>query len=339
MTQPAVTGPSDLNASIRRAATEDSLFSLNFVVLSLASCAIATLGLLENSVAVIIGAMIIAPLMGPIQAFAFAALDGDAELVRRSLVTAVAGAAIAIGASALLGTLFALPSYGSEVVARTRPNILDLLVAVSAGAVAGFAKIRPAIANTIAGTAIAVALMPPLCVVGLTLAHHDWSSALGAALLFGTNFLGIALACMLVYVAARQFRSNNRSALITTAVITAALVFPLGASFLEIVRDARIESEIRSQLTTNTVTFRQVRLVSTRFDWYARPVIAQLTVSAADPVSPSQVRDLEAFIERKTGQRLRLVLHVNQFATVTDQTTAVGSTDAGLATPPALSGQ
>lgn len=336
MRQPTAEGPFDLGASLREGATEDSVFSLNFLILSVASCAIATLGLLENSVAVIIGAMIIAPLMGPIQAFAFAALDGDTVLVRSSLVTAVAGAIIAIAASALLGTLFALPSYGSEVVARTRPNILDLLIAICAGAVAGFAKIRPAVANTIAGTAIAVALMPPLCVVGLTLAHRDWSSALGAALLFGTNFLGIALACMLVYVAARQLRRHNRSALVFTAAITAALIFPLGASSLEILRDARIESEIRSQLTTNTVTFRQVRLVDTRFDWYARPVTAQLTVSAANPISPSQVRDLEAFIERKTGHQIRLVLHVNQFATVTDQATALGSTDTSIVAPAAL---
>ncbi len=303
---------------LRQAAHDGSRLSQNYLLLTIASCIIATLGLLENSVAVIIGAMIIAPLMSPIQAFAFAALDGKAPMIRRSLLTAFAGAVIAIGASALLGFAAATPVYGSEVVARTRPNLLDLGIAVTAGAVAGIARVRPAISNTIAGTAIAVALMPPLCVVGLTLAHLAWFQAEGALLLFGTNFLGIAAACMVVYIVAGEVRSHNRTGLVTTIVITAMLLFPLGASSLEIAREAAIEAEIRHELTTNTVTFKRVSLIDASFDWYQKPLNVRLTVSAEDPVTPSQIRDLERFVQRRTGQHVRMIMFVNQFATVTD---------------------
>jgi uncharacterized hydrophobic protein (TIGR00271 family) len=145
-------------------ASADAALSQSYIVLTVASCAIATLGLIENSVAVIIGAMIVAPLITPIQAFALAALGGDAPVVRRALVTAGVGALVAVVVSSALAVVTAIPAYGSEIVARTRPTLLDLAIAVAAGAVTGFARLRPGIANTVAGTAIAVALMPPLCV-------------------------------------------------------------------------------------------------------------------------------------------------------------------------------
>jgi len=163
-----------VSVALRESASKDAALSQYYVVLTLASCVIATLGLIENSVAVIIGAMIVAPLIGPIQAFAFATLDGDAALVRKSVATAVVGGLIAVGASWALGTAIAVSATGSEVLARTRPNVLDLAIAIAAGGVAGFAKVRPAIGNAIAGTAIAVALMPPLCVVGLALSEGNF---------------------------------------------------------------------------------------------------------------------------------------------------------------------
>ncbi len=295
----------------------------NFVVLTVASCAIATLGLVENSVAVIIGAMIVAPLITPIQAFAYASLAGDAVLVRRSLLTAGVGVAIAIAVSAMLALIIRLPASGSEILARTRPTVLDLGIAVAAGGVAGFAQVRPSIGNTIAGTAIAVALMPPLCVVGLALAGGQWSWAQGASILFGTNFLGIALSCMIVYVVEGHIEKHNRFALITTGIVTAALLFPLGASFYEIVREARIESLIRRELLTNTVTFRHVRLLGAHFDWYIKPVPVRLDVSSEQPISSSQVADLQAFVARRTGQGVALTIRVSRYDTVTDSSSGL----------------
>jgi uncharacterized hydrophobic protein (TIGR00271 family) len=317
---------------VRQSAGEDALLSRNYVVLTLASCVIATLGLIENSVAVIIGAMIIAPLMSPIQSFAYSVLAGDGVLVRRSLITAGTGILIAIVTSAALGAVIALPASGSEFLARTRPTLIDLGIAVAAGGVAGFARVRLGIAGTIAGTAIAVALMPPLCVLGLALSGGQWAFAKGAALLFGTNFLGIALACMAVYVGAGLLGRHDRFALVTTIAMAIALLFPLGASFFELVREARIEADIRHELIANTVTFHQVRLVNASFDWYTSPVSARLDVNAETSLRPKQIQELETFVARKTGQRLRLVVVVSPYEVVTGSDSpapaapAVGST-------------
>lgn len=319
----------DSKADLRDRARADATISTNYIVLIVASCLIATLGLIQNSVAVIIGAMIVAPLIGPIQSFAYAGLDGDTALLRKSVTAAAVGIVLAVGISWLVATIVAIPSYGSEVVARTRPNFLDLAIAIAAGAIAGFARVRPSIANTVAGTAIAVALMPPLCVVGLLLGAHAWTQAMGAALLFATNFLGIALACMIVYALAGSFERHSRFALGVTIVVAVVLAFPLLASFLEIVRQSRIEGQIRNELVTNTVTFKHTRLIDARFDWYAHPLHALLSVRSATAISASQVHDLEAFIERKIGKPITFLVEVSRYEIVTDES----ATSAGTIVP------
>jgi uncharacterized hydrophobic protein (TIGR00271 family) len=315
----------DLTGTLRERAHSDAALSVNYLVLVVASCLIATLGLLENSVAVIIGAMIIAPLIGPIQSFAYAGIDGDTVLLRKSLIAAAVGAFLAIGISWFVATIVAFPSYGSEVTARTRPTVLDLAIAIAAGGVAGYARVRPSVANAIAGTAIAVALMPPLCVVGLLLGSRSWQEAVGAALLFGTNFLGIALACMIVYVITGRFERHSRFALTVTIAVIIALTFPLVASFLEITRQSHLEAQIREELTTNTVTFKRTRLLGAAFNWYANPMQARLEVSSGSTISSSQVRDLEAFIASRIGRPIKLVLDVSRYDIVTDTAPATAA--------------
>jgi hypothetical protein len=127
---------------------------------------------------------------------------------------------------------------------------------------------------------------------------------------------------MVVFVIDGQVEKHNRFALLTTAIITAALVIPLGASSYEIVRESRIEAAIRRELVTNTVTFRDVRLIAGHFDWYVKPVAVRLDVSSDHAISSSQVGDLEAFVKRKTGLDLRLTINVSRYDTVTDSTTS-----------------
>ncbi|HTW83368.1 MAG TPA: DUF389 domain-containing protein [Candidatus Sulfotelmatobacter sp.] len=297
--------------------TADSRLNLNFVVLILASCAIATLGLLENSVAVIIGAMIIAPLMPAIQAAAFSALDGAAAMFWRSLITLAVGIALAVVLSALLARAVGLSEFGSEILSRARPNLLDLGIALTAGAVGAFARIRSSVTSAIAGTAIAVALMPPLCVVGIGAAAADWEVSGGALLLFVTNLLGITLASMCVFLVGRYARRRAGSALAWAGGLTALVVVPLAFSLQALVRQTALEGALRRALTTQTVTFRQATLVSSDFDWLSRPPTATLLIRSRQLPTAHQVSLLEAFAQRATGQRFRLVVDVSQIQRVT----------------------
>ena len=169
---------------MRRGLVEESTISITYLVLILGSCVIATLGLISNSAAVIIGAMIIAPLMLPIRGLAFGALEGNIILFRKGLIAILVGTLLAIALAFFVGYLVRFPAFGSEIISRSQPTLLDLGIAIAAGGISGFAKVQPKISESVAGTAISVALMPPICVVGLGVAQADWSLSLGATLLY-----------------------------------------------------------------------------------------------------------------------------------------------------------
>lgn len=295
---------------------DESRCSPNYLVLTSASSTIATLGLLENNVAVIIGAMIIAPLIVPIQALSFGAIAGNRELLRRAVTTLGIGTLLSIMVAAVLELLVSLPTLGSEIVARSKPTLLDLGIALAAGAVSGFAKVRPSVSSTIAGTAIAVALMPPLCVIGVAIAARQEHLAFGAFLLYATNLLGIMLACMIVYRLAGHVMSTDARAVATTIALTVMVAFPLGLGLIALLRFDRLESALRSALVTQTQTFKHVELIQTRVDWLKNPPVATLTVRSTQPITPLQVSDLELFAQQRTGQKFTLVFEVTPLVEV-----------------------
>lgn len=291
----------------------------SFKVLTLGACIIATFGLLANSTAVIIGAMLIAPLMLPIRGLSFGILEADQKLIRTSVRAICIGTAVAILVSMLLGMMVNLSDYGSEVWGRTRPTLLDLGIAITAGALAGFAKIEAKLSSSLAGTAIAVALMPPLCVVGLWLAKFEFQTALGAMLLYITNLLGITLACMVAFLWAGYSPLNHaRRPLGLTLALTSTLLAPLGYTSYQLIRQDRLESNLRRALLDRTITFQRLRLVSMETDWFSDPPEVNLTVYATSPVTPVQVGLLEAFVAKEMGRSFRLVFEVSRLEEVTN---------------------
>ncbi len=292
---------------------EESNLDINYLVLILGSCVIATLGLLSNSVAVIIGAMIVAPLMLPIRGLAFGALEGHVVLVRKGLSAIAVGTFLAIVLAVLLGSLIRLPEFGSEVIARSKPTLLDLGIAVAAGGISGFAKVQPKVSATLAGTAIAVALMPPICVIGLALSQGNWSLSLGATLLYLTNLLGITLSCMLTFLIAGYTPLHRaHKALTWTLVFTAILVIPLGVSFVELIKQARLEASLKKALLNRTITFQRVVLMKSDANWLTKPPEVRLNVRSSEPLTPKQVRLLEEFVEKEMGQHITLIFEVGQ---------------------------
>lgn len=300
--------------------TEASRLSQNYVVLVIASSVIATLGLLENNVAVIIGAMIIAPLIVPIQGLSLGGISGSPQLFRGAAFSLGIGTIVSIVVAAALELFVALPTLGSEIVARSKPTLLDLGIALAAGAVSAFATMRPSISSTIAGTAIAVALLPPVCVIGIAIAARQEHLALGAGLLYATNLLGIMLACMIVYQVVGHARSADRRVLPAAIVLTAIIAFPLAVGSVELLHFDRLESALSSALVAQTATFKHIELVQMHVDWLEDPPVATLTVRSAEPVTPGQVGELERFAQRTTGQTFTLVFEVTPLVEVRDAT-------------------
>ncbi|MEM8807005.1 MAG: DUF389 domain-containing protein [Cyanobacteria bacterium P01_G01_bin.38] len=301
---------------LRESLLEDSALSPSYFALIGSSCLIATLGLIISSAAVIIGAMIIAPLMLPIRGFAFAALEGDSDLLRRSSSAIALGTMIAILFSWLVGLLIGIPEYGPEVLARIKPTLIDLLIALVAGAIGTYAKIKPQLGDALPGTAIAVALMPPLCVVGLTLSQGQWEYSGGAFLLYFTNLLGINLAGTLVYFFAGYTRSTEFSRTLSWAVSTiliALLVIPLALSLQQLIQQAQLEDALQRILVQRPISDRQdIELIKTRILWETEPPAIELIVRAVEPITPDQVETLENTIEAQLGQPFNITFDVTQ---------------------------
>jgi uncharacterized hydrophobic protein (TIGR00271 family) len=186
-----------------------SLDDLSYWIQVLFSAGIATLGLVLNSPAVIIGAMLISPLMGGILANGLALAAGDVVLAIRSLLNLILSCLVAISFAVLLVSLLPFKEVTSEILARTQPNLLDLVVALFSGAVGSVAicKEPKGVATSIPGVAIAVALMPPLCVVGYGIgvaislnSVQGLQVASGGGLLFFTNLVAITFTAMLVFL-------------------------------------------------------------------------------------------------------------------------------------------
>ncbi|MCP9929088.1 DUF389 domain-containing protein [Cyanobium sp. CH-040] len=312
----------DRLAALREEFEGDARFGQVFVVLTLGSSLIASLGLLGNSAAVVIGAMVVAPWILPLQAMAFQVLRGQFPAFLRALLTLALGVGLGLAVSVSVGLLVQFPVYGSEVMARTRPNLLDLGIALAAGVVAMFAKLRKEAITAMAGLAIAVALVPPVCVAGLLLSAGRWQESYGAALLFLTNLLGILTGAMVTLnLLERPFRGRLlRSRLgLTSLALTAMLVIPLGGSLLNLmgvsrrqVQAQRIEDLILSSLRNETITLgRDSELESVRVDWEQNPPVVTARVSVSDPRLPTftQVSAVQEFINTKLApRRFRLVV-------------------------------
>ncbi|MTJ49577.1 DUF389 domain-containing protein [Dolichospermum sp. UHCC 0259] len=186
-----------------------TLADISYWIQVLFAAGIATLGLVLNSPAVIIGAMLISPLMGGILANGLALAAGDVILAMRALLNLVISCFVAITFAVLLVSLLPFKEITSEIAARIRPNILDLVVALFSGGVGSVAICQESkgIATSIPGVAIAVALMPPLCVVGYGIGvaiSLDYARGLqvasGGGLLFFTNLVAITFSAMLVFL-------------------------------------------------------------------------------------------------------------------------------------------
>jgi len=297
---------------------DEAELNYDYIVLTVGACLIATLGLLSNSAAVIIGAMLIAPLMSPIRSVAFGILEGDLELVLAGLKSLGAGTAVAVGLSAVIGFGSGFLQYGSEVASRSSPTLLDLGIAITAGGISGYAKVQTKLSSTLAGTAIAVALMPPLCVVGLGIAQLNGSLTIGASLLYLTNLLGITLACMLAFFIAgySPFRRARRP-LSAVVALTSVLVIPLGISLVELVRQNQLEANVKRALIEDTQTFQYMQLVSSDTNWQASPPEVNMVVNATRPITPRQVELLEDYISRRMNQPFRFVFQVSEIKEVT----------------------
>ena len=217
---------------------------------------IATAGITSNSTATVIGAMIVAPLMTPILGTALAIVLADRRNALRSLLMVLTGALLVVAMGFLLGLLAPVPEVAAtneQVAQRVDPHLVDLIAALATGAVGAFALVRSDISDTLPGVAIAISLVPPLAVVGLTLESGAPAQAAGALLLFGTNVASIIAMGTVVLLGYRvrttaaasglDVADLSRSSLVAVGAFVLLMAVPLGVSGIQLYRQTTVVAE------------------------------------------------------------------------------------------------
>lgn len=221
---------------------ENARASEVFLTLMVLATLLAAVGLFADSAPVIIGAMILAPLMAPIISLSMGVLRQDERLLAESLRTLCLGMGLALLCSVLLSWLVPLETVNEQIAARLQPTLLDLAVAVISGIAGAYAHARAEVAKSLAGVAIAVALVPPLAVTGMGIGWLDWQVFSGALLLFLTNLAGIVLAAALtfLFLGYSPFGRARRGLLLSLVLVLLVSV-PLALGFMRMVDEHRIQ--------------------------------------------------------------------------------------------------
>jgi len=277
---------------------------------------IALFGLMQNSVAVIIGAMLISPLMNPILAGALALLLGDVRLGRKSAVVLAISVTGVIALAALVTWLSPLKEITPEILARTNPNLLDLFIAFLSGLAGTLAMRSGATTLTIIpGVAIAVAVVPPLSVVGYSVSTHQYTMAWGGFLLFITNLVSIMISAALVFglmgFAPRQSEEGSKSKLRMRMAVSALVLGILAVPLIQTLRRAVTQIGLRADVQ-NVIQQGFKTDHSTVADFSYSEVDnhfrVQVTVRTTQYFASPQIRAVQDALQNRFGPRAELMV-------------------------------
>ncbi|WP_186758419.1 TIGR00341 family protein [Echinicola salinicaeni] len=284
---------------------ENSRPKSTFLVLMVLSTIIATFGLFANSSPVIIGAMVLAPLMSPIISLSMGVLRQDRKLAFNSLKT--------LGLGLLLGYLFAviltwltpLNALNGEITARIRPNLLDLGVAAASGAAGAYAHSKKEIAKTLAGVAIAVALVPPMAVSGIGLGWADWAVFSGSLLLLITNLAGMVLSAAFTFLLLgfSPFHLAKKG-LVWSLILVFFVSAPLTFGFSNLVRENKLLQELSGYTVKGGITLRNVEVRS------LSPIIISIKAVSDRDLSEEDFKEIKKEIEEMIGEEVVLEVTV-----------------------------
>ncbi len=271
-----------------------------YLTLMVLSTLLATLGLFANSAPVIIGAMILAPLMAPIISLAMALVRQDRDLLTGSLKTLGLGLLLALGCGALMTGVIPLHSVTGEIAARLNPTLLDLGVAVLSGIAGAYAHAREEVARSLAGVAIAVALVPPLAVSGIGIGWGEWPVFRDSFLLFLTNLFGIVLAGNLTFLLLGfgPFRLAHRG-LLTALALVGVVSLPLGVGFARMVEQNKVVRALEGQILHGVI----LRDAAVR---PGDPLQLSVRLLSSGALNDADVERVKQSIESRLGRPVRL---------------------------------
>jgi len=286
---------------------EESKLSWVFMILLILSTMIATFGLFINSSSVVIGAMLLAPLMQPIVSLSMGVLRQDSNLEFNGAKTIFWGVTAVLLTAALISLFTPIERLTAEMSGRLSPTILDLFVAIVSGIAAAYAKSNEKIMGSLAGVAIAVALVPPLAVAGIGLGWANWHMFSMAFLLFVTNLVGIVLAAALTFtlLGFSPLKLAKKGIIIWMSIV-AVVAIPLYSSFTKMEEDTQIQ-KILSNLSFN-VGKHDVRLTHIQLLHHHKIDEIRCEVISTGILSIDEKRLLKEVIEKSIDKKVVIVV-------------------------------
>jgi len=289
-------------ATVRGNIREEALFSKAHLFMNALAATIASYGLFANSPAVVIGAMIVAMLLGPIVGVSLALVDSDARFLLKSLLSLLSGAAAVLATAFVIGTVHHDLPITSEIMARTAPNFLDLMIALAGGVAGAYATVSFRLSLALVGVAIATALVPPLSSASILLARGDISLALGALELAVVNLVAIQFSASVV-LWLTGFRRVTRTSgqpvarfleqNLLSIVILVALGISLSVNSRRAIAQQLFETKTHSILQQEIDSSLGSHLVAVRFAKAAGQTIVRAVVRGPNPPAAEQVAALE----------------------------------------------
>ena len=276
----------------------------DYMILLAVSGLLASFGLLQDSVAVVIGAMLVAPLLGPLSAASTALVTARVDVLGRSVFTLLAGTFGTVVVALAVGAAIPIDAPTSEMLARGSPTLVDLGVAISAGVVGAYATARKDIPAALAGVAIAAALVPPICTTGLALGLGDVDLAAGSLLLFTVNSISVVMigAVVLWWMGLRPSNGGHRSTSWLMAVTATVLAFVIVVAGLNSFQDARRESIAADDVRD---LFPQAEVVDVETEG-EDPVVVTAVLRTAEILDESVVGDAERRLRDGLGRDVEL---------------------------------
>ena len=299
----------ELFAQIRQGARFDTTFGVLLVL----SVLLATLGLFQNSGPVIIGAMILAPMMAPIVSLAMGLIRLDGPLMRQSARTVALGVTLAVGLAALFTWIMPFGHLTDQMASRTHPTLLDLGVAILSGLAAAYAYSREEVAKSLAGVAIAVALVPPLAVAGIGLGWGDWSMFQGAFLLFLANLVGILVAAgLLFYVLGFSSLRTARTAMLYKLGLLVLITIPLALATGPLLKEERLYQRL-NHLKTIGWQGHQLPVQITRIHMEGHQPVVEVRVAVPHTADEQARSQLARYLKQHLGPDVSLILDFRTF--------------------------
>lgn len=279
--------------------------NFSFIILMLLSAILVTIGLYLNSASIVIGAMLLAPLMHPIVAFSMGLLRQDYILSKESFRTIAIGVLLTLLTAAFIALVLPFEHVTQEMAGRLKPSILDMIVAIISGVAAAYVKNNAKVVGTLAGVAIAVALVPPIATAGIGLGWGDFVMLYQAFLLFLTNLVGIIFAASVVFfMQGFSPMKQAKRGLLYILLIAVIITMPLFDSFVSMVQDAKTIS--RLEHTTFTIEDKDITLqnISLARDHKIEVIRCELLVR--ETLNNTQIEKLKVEIEKILGKKVEL---------------------------------